>query len=1034
MIISYSNHKNKSDFIRFITSSNKIILLILVIPTLVFSQDIIKNFEVLNLKSSLTSQSYNFYVNNDSLNNIWISSIDGLNRYDGKRIKNYFPSENTPKSLIDGNILSDFFSDKKGNIWFSSSQAIYRYNKLNDNFDLFQIESIPEGPYYLLFYDVFTQNIWFRINKKLFVTNTSAIDDYKYIGTYDLRTSCKIYQTKNKDLMLFITKKNGLDLIKLLPNGKIILEESLIKGDEVSSVNYVNNELLFIGTNQGIINFNFKDKKSNLLSIYPELNNVVDIEYDGKDKIVIATLNNGLFIHNLASGTWKRLNMTLQGLNRKFNYPIDKIAITENKILWVSTISSGIFFTDLSDKNFKILLNNNFDSNENNPVRAISEDKDMNLLSLSDKGIFKITKNSKIDYSPFPPSHFGKYLTDLTLDSKNRLWIGSEKGLFENPNYSPINTINESIHYKCPPVFKISEILEKCILISTMDGIYILNENTNKINKEQTIPNNYGLFSWIINGLDPNTILINKEDKGFFILKYEEGSFYEDAFIEFTPYVTQIEVDSIRKIIWISSLEGIYKITKDNKDYKILKLGNLPFNSSRGLILDNRTGDLWIANNKGIVQLSSIGEILSSHNHKDGLLETEFTFRTSLKSSKGEFYFGTVNGLVQFNPNKISIDSFVRKPIITEILINDKTPKKDISCEITKATNINFIKSISQTYQENTLSFRFAALDYTDPDANEFKYRITPTETEWVHSGTENFARYANLAPGDYTFEVDATNSDGIWSNKPAQLDITILPPWYQTWWFRTLAALGIAEVVFLIYRNRVQQIQKEADFKRKEAEYKQLAAETETAVLRLQMNPHFIFNSMNSISSYLLQKDIETANDYLGRFAKLMRKILTVAEEPYLPLYDEIELLEQYMQAEAMRFEEKFHYEFIVADAIDTDEVLIPTMILQPFVENAIWHGISSKKGKGNIEIRFELENEKLICSITDNGIGRKAASQKSSSSHESKAISITQRRLNLLVSEHSLSFQPSLVIEDLVSPQNQPIGTKVILTLPQI
>jgi len=245
---------------------------------------------------------------------------------------------------------------------------------------------------------------------------------------------------------------------------------------------------------------------------------------------------------------------------------------------------------------------------------------------------------------------------------------------------------------------------------------------------------------------------------------------------------------------------------------------------------------------------------------------------------------------------------------------------------------------------------------------------------------------------------------------------------------------LGIAGIVYLIYRNRVQQIQKEADFKRKEAEYKQLAAETETAVLRLQMNPHFIFNSMNSISSYLLQKDIETANDYLGRFAKLMRKILIVAEEPYLPLYDEIELLEQYMQAEAMRFEEKFQYQFIVADEIDTDEVLIPTMILQPFVENAIWHGISNKKGKGNIEIGFKLEPEKLICSISDNGIGRKAASQNPNGSHESKAISITQRRLNLLVSEHNLAFQPSLAIEDLVNPQNQPIGTTVILTLPLI
>ena len=454
----------------------------------------------------------------------------------------------------------------------------------------------------------------------------------------------------------------------------------------------------------------------------------------------------------------------------------------------------------------------------------------------------------------------------------------------------------------------------------------------------------------------------------------------------------------------------------------------------RGLLQNNKNGNLWIASNKGIIKYSPTNKELFIFNTSDGLPTTEFNFWSSYKTSTGKFCFGTVNGLVIFNPSEIKLDSTSVNPTITSIFINDTEPKEKLKCNKSNATNITQLQTITQIYQNNTLSFRFAALDYTDPNSNQYKYRITPTEKEWVHSGTENFARYPNLAPGNYTFEVDATNSDGIWSNNPAKLDITILPPWWQTWWFRTLAALGIAGIIYLIYRNRIQQIQKEADFKRKEAEYKQLAAETETAVLRLQMNPHFIFNSMNSISSYLLQKDIETANDYLGRFACLMRKILMVAEEPYLTLYEEIELLEQYMQAEAMRFEEKFQYEFIIDEVIDTDEVLIPTMILQPFVENAIWHGISNIKGLGRIIIGFKLTKEKLICSIEDNGIGRKATSQKKSTEHESKATIITQRRLKLLVTENNLDFEPSLSYQDLVDDKGQPTGTRVILALPLI
>ena len=265
-------------------------------------------------------------------------------------------------------------------------------------------------------------------------------------------------------------------------------------------------------------------------------------------------------------------------------------------------------------------------------------------------------------------------------------------------------------------------------------------------------------------------------------------------------------------------------------------------------------------------------------------------------------------------------------------------------------------------------------------------------------------------------------------------MSITITPPWYQTWWARSLFALLFALALYALYRYRINQVRKAEAFKRKEAEYKQLVAENETAVLRLQMNPHFIFNSMNSISSYILQKDIDTANDYLNRFAKLMRMILKFAEKPFLSVSQELELLEQYLNTEAMRFEDKIGYEFKVADDLDPDEVILPTMILQPFIENAIWHGLMQKKGpRGKLDLTIHQSNNHLVCIIEDNGIGREAASalkSKSAERRKSYGMKITSDRLAML--NKLAGANASVQVIDLKDERDQATGTRVELMIP--
>lgn len=188
----------------------------------------------------------------------------------------------------------------------------------------------------------------------------------------------------------------------------------------------------------------------------------------------------------------------------------------------------------------------------------------------------------------------------------------------------------------------------------------------------------------------------------------------------------------------------------------------------------------------------------------------------------------------------------------------------------------------------------------------------------------------------------------------------------------------------------------------------------------------------MNSINAYILNKDIDTAGDYLNRFAKLMRMILDFAKKTYITLYDEIQLLEQYLLTEAMRFEGQFSYSFEVDDSIDQDDVIVPTMILQPFVENAVWHGLSQKKGDGCVKIGFKIEEESLVCSVEDNGIGREAAGRVKNRSpvHESKALAITRHRLELLKAKTGARADCEII--DLKDAHGQASGTKVLLHLP--
>ncbi|MEM6725633.1 MAG: histidine kinase, partial [Bacteroidota bacterium] len=259
-----------------------------------------------------------------------------------------------------------------------------------------------------------------------------------------------------------------------------------------------------------------------------------------------------------------------------------------------------------------------------------------------------------------------------------------------------------------------------------------------------------------------------------------------------------------------------------------------------------------------------------------------------------------------------------------------------------------------------------------------------------------------------------------------------VRPPFWRTWWFLFLSGIVIAGILGLIYWSRVQIIKKEEGLKT--AFNKQLA-EVEMSALRAQMNPHFLFNCMNSINLFILKNDTEAASDYLTKFSRLIRLILNNSKAKSIPLSKEIDALDLYVQMEQLRFTQQFDYVLDLAPDIGAEQVHIPPMILQPYVENAIWHGLMNKEGKGRLRLSIKLMDEHLYCEIEDNGIGREAAlkqKERAAKTRASVGMKITKTRMDLT---HQLyQIQGGVEIVDLYDKDSKPRGTLVKLKIPKL
>ena len=987
---------------------------------------------------------------------LWMGTQGGgLSRFDGAEFKSF-----TLRDGIANNYIESLFADSTG-LWIGTRNGF----------------TIFDGHHFLSYYPAQDRQLaitsFHRLeNGKMLIGTSRGVyvfngEGFKKETKFNRLRYAHItdfFEDSNRDL--WVASKSGI--LKLSSNkSEFFSQNNYLKNEEVTSIAEDNNGNVWFGTFEGVAiwdgtNFQNLGKNEGLSSDF-----VLDVFMDLEGKPWIGTQDAGISIWNPADSTFSYINDTT-GL---CNNHVRTIVQDSWKNIWIGTSGSGIC------KYFGQQFIHYYisDNPADNFVYAVSQDTSGSLwFSTSDDGVAKLDC-SGIQYFGENEGFVNQKSKAIYSDGKGRIWFGSNgSGVawFDGIDFHFLKKDdllignwtrdiieddfgNVWIASASDGIFKVTlhdSIIENILRIERdtlmfSDSMFVQSDtilsdsivtifNVTQYSRQNLLPTNK------INSLhldQNNNIWWASSDKGIGYLKDEKEVVVIDRSDGLpTNNIKCILTDSIGNV-WIGTAGyGIVRV-KENADSIEIKI----FDETDGLASGNiylmdfdQKGNLWIGCGRGVDQATFDAEQnikqVNHYGQNEGFYGIETCQNAVFRDNENNLWFGTINGITKYVPGSDKVNN--TPPILRFSGVNLFYESFKNTIYKHWLTKENTLRSgLELPYNQNHLGFEFFAVNLSNPKKVRYQWQLEGLEDEWSPLSSNTEVAYPNLSPGKYTFKVKAYNEDLISSDKPQTLSFTILPPFWQRWWFILGAVIfGISGIV-LIFKLRVNQIRKRAKVKQEQLEMENNLLQLEQKALQLQMNPHFIFNALNTAQSLFLGDNPESARLLISKFAKLMRAILLHSRETSIPLQEEVNMLENYLSIEQFSRPNKFEYQINVADDLDIDELMIPPMMVQPFVENAVKHGINYLKEGGKITISFSKKGNKLECSIVDNGIGRLASGEinkQKTKNHKSTALDVTKERLDVL--NKGNSRHKSLKINDLYNDDGSSAGTEIIVKMP--
>lgn len=980
----------------------------------------------------------------DSKGMIWIASqASGLDRLDPATgiVSHFRSNKNDLKSLVSDSITS-VVEDQDGSIWVGTMEGLNRLDQKTGFFTRYQNDpndstSLSNNQVSVLYKD--------RQGRVWIGTGRGKQNNNKTPGQTG---GLNLFNRNTEKFVRYMHNSNDP---RSLINNRIgaLLEDS----KDNFWVNTAGDGLHKMDRENGIVErLPYDPKHPEKLSSSPSKKgdhfdlNLFFIREDGTGALWIGSSGKTITRYDPTTKSSTHFN----SFNNDHTSPskISDAYVSREGVLWMTTWNGRIFRVDPFKNNIP-----HFDTKS--IVNAIYEDHSGELwLGTFGDGLLRInrTKNkiTRITNTPSGPFNENNYnISTIYEGSDSTIWIGSFKGLYSyNRKLNVFKHFIHGIQNKNRlwnlAIFDILEDQPGSLWMAGNEGLYHLDIKKGKFTHRRrdltsTLLKDHAGNLWID---DPHDGILNVLDP--LTKKFRHYSCGKGTIC--------CIIEDYKNIIWVGTSRGLYRSNAAVDSFLLVTDPGASITEATLIpgIAEDDQKNIWISSSAGIFKFDSSRKQISVFSKNQGVDPANLNFPGMLgkKGRKGEIFFADNTGYYAFFPDQYKINPIAPQIVVSDFRLAYNEPikpgkKSPLSKPILQTEEIHL------RYNQNDFSFHIKAIHYGSPDDNRVLFMLEGLDKNWRKAGIEKTADYYNVPPKRYIFRIRAATRDGIWTEKTIR--VIIYPPWWNTWWFKIAAVLTVATLLYSFIRWRIHQkfsLQLEragkekqlAEMRQKTAELQQQATELEMQALRAQMNPHFIFNSLNSINVFILENNKTQASDYLSKFSRLVRLILQNSQEAFISLDRELEALRLYLELESLRFEQKFEYKISIDKNVDTTIIKVPPLIIQPYAENAIWHGLMhlpdgghGKKEKGNLEIELFLKEEILFCKITDDGIGRKKAAElksKSALTYKSMGMKITADRIAILQQQEQTNSFVS--VTDVVLADGQPAGTEVLIKVP--
>ena len=922
---------------------------------------------------------------------MWFGTESGLSRFDGVHFKNFTTEDGLPD-----NEIINLFCDSKGRMWimpFRKSICYYYKGKLhtqqNDPLlgkfriggNVFFMAEDKQGT--IAFGEQFRIHLLSDSSIKIIDTTATRIDrggkEFSIAsmftdesGTIQVQSRSGLYHITDQKLVRFDTEVNEYNV------GEVAIARDFM----VSVEPYRQTEKI---PNDITITF-FRKKQTRILKSVPGHINFSVLS----DSMFSKNTNNGAFIYN--SNNVSFLEHHLPGKS------VSHVFLDDEKNIWFCTQREGVY-----KLNSPYVSGYRFKGNNNKPLSVYSLYWHKNDLWVGTEDSYLFTFRPMTGIATLQP-----HTKDVIGSSRN-----ATKTLLETRTHDLLIALQKEVRTLSGKMIGISGSIKDVapatgdlVLITTSNAVTLLNTLT--LETVETV--------WPTRA----TTAHYSQSKGYYYIGTLEGLYRvskqkEVHFAGNDDPLLKSRIAAIKETpdgtLWISTYDrGVIRYKGDSVIQHIRKDHGLSSNISRCLFLYGN--NLWVGTDRGLdkITFSEKEYSITSYSVADGLVSD---FINCLYADDSRVYVGTPEGISYFDHNKISQKApcLLR---ITNIIVSDSSLISNASLVLPR--------------KQNNIRFEYAGISYRSGGDITYRYRLDGLDTGWRKT-KDNFLNYPILSPGNYTMELQAINKFGV-ESEIIRIPFLIEKFWWEKLWIRIVAIIAFLFLVGLITNRRIRQVRS------REKEKNQLREQVsllEQMALKAQMNPHFIFNSLNSIQHYVLDKDIVGANKYIAGFSRLIRLTLDNSSKSEISIDEEVDYLSQYLELEKIRQADKFSYSINIMPGILHNGYTISPMLLQPFVENSIRHGIRYRSDSdGHIKIDITEYEEGLQFIIEDNGVGRAVAGAYKSRNpieYQSKGIALTEKRINLINKNKKDKIEISIAD---IEKDGVVEGTRVILKYP--